>query len=387
MKISLSMKDRFYQIKGIYLSFFRYTKLFFLLFVGRVRLGNTQKYNKRCAVLYKVPQKPKRHSNDTEVEIIHRVFNDLGYAVDLYDYKSAILFPFFKYDCIFGFGDLFDQICCTRKKPTMIHYLTGRPQWLSDSAECLEVKRIREFVSVDTVRYMNRSGAASLYLADHVAYVGRGKNFDEMKTIRRDAAGVRLAAQAPEKRILNLARDRKKVLFFGSVGAVHKGIFKYLEVASLWSECFPNIDMEWGVIGDFNRDEIAAIEGFPRPLPEKLIIFGGLSSPGASEFYSEAAYIINPSTSEGCCTSLIESIRCGFIPLYSSYSGIDGGLVRFLEADANIAQDYVRILEKLVQMNDREHLNLVYKSQSLCEEHSIENFRCDITSFLKSSLG
>ena len=93
-----------------------------------------------CYITEPFKNKSYSHTNYIEANNIAKVFNDLGYVVDVIDYDYQFNQKFIEktsYDLIFGFGDSYNNAILSKKnlKATKIIFATGAHNSFQNNAE------------------------------------------------------------------------------------------------------------------------------------------------------------------------------------------------------------------------------------------------------------
>ncbi len=152
-------------------------------------------------------------------------------------------------------------------------------------------------------------------------------------------------------------KDQKKFLYFGGNGNIMKGL-------PLAIEAFHNLPELTLYIGaptseeDFNKIMAPLLAASPN-----IHFIGFMDVKGAEyrKISSECGYVILPSSSEGCATSVTTCMRRGLIPIVTLEAGVDVG-------------DFGYMLES-IEMN-----YLLSKFKAISEESRSEFLRrCEIT--------
>jgi len=100
-------------------------------------------YYKRVLISYNINpflNKKVTHSNYLESKVIAKIFNDLGFIVDITHYTNQRYLDYSQYDLIFGFGEPFEN-SFVEKNLKRIYYATGAHVCYQNYAE---IKRVEE---------------------------------------------------------------------------------------------------------------------------------------------------------------------------------------------------------------------------------------------------
>lgn len=176
--------------------------------------------------------------------------------------------------------------------------------------------------------------------------------------------------------------DRKTFLWFGSSGAILKGLDLVLDYFS------KNKKYILHVVGPVEKD-------FQKVYEKELfytsnIYFHGplkINSKKLFKIAQESSFIIFPSASEGCPGSVLNMMRLGMIPLVSKFAAFDtiedkGIIINDLSEDG--IQEAV---EKTEISNNEELLNLFKKNSSFVESNfNSETFYKDLKEYISEIL-
>jgi glycosyltransferase involved in cell wall biosynthesis len=265
------------------------------------------------------------HSNVWESSEIVRIFNGLGYVVDVIDWRDAGLIPKRNYDVVFDIhrnllrysGD------ATRK----VFHVTGSHPEFSNHAERSRLLDLRErrgvmlrprrFVGEDDMRVF----VENLERADLVTLIGNEvtaatfPSHIQAKLRKVVATGSRFSRPA----VWQPDEGRREFLWFNGVGAVHKGLDLVLEVFAR------NPQLTLHVVGPYGKEHDFT-EAYRHELMNcRNIHAHGFLYPESRRFRSIASRVmafVNPTCSEGISTSSITCMQHGMIPIISRQAGI-----------------------------------------------------------------
>ena len=260
------------------------------------------------------------HSNYLESKIISESFIDLGFSVEVVDYRCKRKINFEQYDLIFGFGYPFHK-SLNSKKLKKICYLTGSNPNFSNLREA---ERIRDFKKERDVTLVPRREAYWPWMhaainSDFLITTGNSFTKSTYLNLRPDVFTVPVP-YIPSKN--HPTRDFPKgILWFGGAGAMFKGLdltiraFKNLNSDFTLDICGP-IESETDFMECF-EDEIAK---------DPRINFHGMlniSSKKMQSIIDRNSFVILPSCSEGGASSVLTCMNLGLIPIVSEECSID----------------------------------------------------------------
>lgn len=266
------------------------------------------------------------HSNVWECSEIVRIFNRLGYVVDLIAWDDTSFVHTVPYDVVFDIHR--NLVRYSSEKTKTIFHVTGSNPEFSNRAEQARLNDLRQRREASIgVRRIVAAGDLSMFeenmaRADLVTLIGNdvtaatfpGNVRLKMRQVVATGAWLPVAL---ENTPLN-ARP-SEFLWFNGGGAVHKGLDLVLEVFS----GHPELTLH--VVGPYlkERDFVAAYrkELFRTP----NIRSHGFIFPANRRFLEIASRVrafVSPSCSEGISTAAITCMQAGMVPIISENCGI-----------------------------------------------------------------
>jgi glycosyltransferase involved in cell wall biosynthesis len=268
-----------------------------------------------------------------EIFEIIKVFSELGYCIDVIDCNDVHTIKLIsekKYHLIFGFGESFYQITNLQPKAISILYMTENHPNFSYTEE---KKRLDYFYLRHGKRApLQRSGKFyKLYHLDkiysHVITIGEtGPLKDQYKkpySILPTGIINTQFTYVPK----NHMQTRKNFIWLGSGGAIHKGL-------DLLVDIFKNRDdITLHVCGLSEKDK----KILDIPKTKNIVEYGhiNIKSETFLKLIEKCSYIILPSCSEGCATSVLTGMLHGLIPVVIKNTGFSK-----LEDNAIFLNDY-----------------------------------------------
>ena len=117
----------------------------------------------------------------------------------------------------------------------------------------------------------------------------------------------------------SIKRDPKSFVFFGSLGAVHKGLDLLLEVFSkITTDCKLYVCAGYERENDFCEEYHNELYSKPNIVPMGFV---DINSDRFKDMVQSCAYTILPSCAEGCAGSVLTVMSGGLIPIVSSVCG------------------------------------------------------------------
>lgn len=279
------------------------------------------------------------HSNYLELFTILNVFKDLKFNIDVADYRYEGKINYDKYDLIFGFGYPFGKSFWDKKskKSLKICYLTGSLKLFNQMERNRYLKERRGKAVIPRRDYYHKFLQESISMSDAVIFTGNDWTKSSIELYNSRVYKVRLPVFLPNKNEIkniiekkDFEESKKHFLWFGSSGALHKGLDLCLDVFAKEKELFLHI------CGPVDKEE-DFFELYKKELTELSNIsyygFVNIESPLFKNIINSCSFSIFPSCSEGGGGSLLTTMAYGLIPIAT------------LESSVDIKQDYGFLLE------------------------------------------
>ncbi|HIJ87343.1 MAG TPA: glycosyltransferase [Desulfuromonadales bacterium] len=266
------------------------------------------------------------HSNVWESSEIVRIFNRLGYVVDLIAWDDSAFLPVTPYDVVFDIHR--NLLRCSSEKTKAIFHVTGSNPEFSNQAEALRLQdlKVRRGETICTRRSVGaddlKKFAEGLARANLITLIGNevtAATFTDdiqckIRPVVATGSFLPETVKSPES-----GPTSSEFLWFNGGGAVLKGLDLVLEVFARHPE------LTLHVVGPYlkERDFVDAYrtELFKTP----NIKSHGFLFPADSRFMKIASRVgafINPSCSEGISTAAITCMQAGMIAVISKNCGI-----------------------------------------------------------------
>jgi len=269
----------------------------------------------------------KRHSHWTHVVNIVNLLKEMGYEVDVTDWRNRKAPSATGYDLVVGIHDAFTS-SCTRKpgKCKKIYLGTGA---YTAQAIAEEEKRLESLFNRKGVKLKRRgrvSNDIGPHLADVIFVMGSEWVIDTYRKIvdipiysypNTTVDGV---ATTFEKK--NFDKARENFMWLSAFGAVFRGLDILLEVFAEMPDC--HLWICGGI--EHESDFMDLYKKELRETPNiHLVGWIDVTSDEFSELTSKCAYLIYPSASDGMPGSVVNCMAAGLIPLVTLEAGVDTG--------------------------------------------------------------
>lgn len=327
------------------------------------------------------------HSNVAESHVIARLFDQLGYTVDVVDYFHEGRLDYGQYDVVFGFGEPMERSFAAPKLLRRVYYGTTCHVTFNNNAELRRVRDAGERTGhwFAPRRLLERAWSRSTGLADALVILGNAHTagtyrlFPGQEIFSLNATG--LATAPVEESPKNLARARNAFVWFGSTtGGIHKGLDLCLE----YFAARPHLTLH--VCGRIEGDLAAAYQ--PELARPNIVSHGfvDVRSPAFVELVQDCAFALLPTCSEGQSTSLLTLMRWGVIPVTTAAAGIDlegrGVLIKDLtvpgvgEAVERAQQLPGPTVEQMARAN----------VDTILRHHTLEQYEANLATILRALL-
>jgi glycosyltransferase involved in cell wall biosynthesis len=278
------------------------------------------------------------HTHHWESFLMAEVWRDLGFSVDVIDYRNDEFFPSKRYDFFVSARTQF-AILASRLAPDCVkiaHFDTSHFAFNNFATyQRLRDAQARRGVSLpNSTRHIEHNVA--LEIADYGVVLGNEMTVDSYRYTEKPL----FALSAPTATDLswNDEKDfdacKNCFLWFGSGGLVHKGLDLVLEAFAEMPEvslivCGP-IELEKSFCNVY-RKELYETRNI------RLAGWVDVNGDLFRNIVSQCAAIVYPSCAEGQATSVLNCMRAGLIPILTPETGIPVGDFGISLMDASTA--------------------------------------------------
>lgn len=333
------------------------------------------------------------HSNLWECKLAGEIFSELGYNVDVINYNTKKIPNISKYDIVYGLGEIFEKLFYEKKENKLfINYATGcNPIW----SNIQTTKKVRDFyeksgeILPESSRLISHTQHLQILLSDYVIVLGDDfvKNtyylFDEKRErySNLNAFYFHFHDLHANSKILDVAR--KNFLWFGSAGALHKGLDLCLD----FFRENPNLQLH---ICGLNIDaEKRFVESYKKELFSFANIhfhgFVGINTSEFREILNNCGYVIFPSVSEGGAVALLNVIgNGGLLPIYSKSTGVPFDKLGFEFNEINIS-NISKSINKALEISNDEYLRRANDLQNIVmKEFTIDIYKTNLKKIISN---
>ncbi len=291
------------------------------------------RHSRRALLSYIEPpflraQRAPRHTNTIEARTWAGVLDDLGHAVDVVDFRSPGV-ALESYDVICGFGEPLEEAIRSTppREPVKIFYGTGCSSVFSNRAAAGRVLDLyhREGIwNPSGARFIASAWPLQNTLADGYVSLGTAFSQDTFTSYRIGGEVRRVPAfflddgdlPAPEQKDDDTAR--RNVLWFGSNGAVHKG----LDLVIAAARALPGMTVHLAGVSDQDAPFVSRLVG-----DLANVRVHGFLTVGTQPFrdvMQTCGAVVMPSASEGGSAAVLTAVaHGGLIPLVSAACAVD----------------------------------------------------------------
>jgi len=273
------------------------------------------------------------HTNIFEAQCWAKILDELGYNVDIIDFRNTDNIDISKYDLICGFGDVFQKYfeAGLQKNITTIYYGAGMHVCHQNQISLHRIKDIHNKKGIwlgKSARFVEKTWTHQTTLVDGIIALGNNvcaesyQKYYDKKIYSLNAPFFKVldGRKIIENRYPNA---NKSFLWFGSSGLIHKGLDLVLDFFQTRD------DLTLHVCGPI-EDEKDFTKVYKKELfeSENIITHGfvDLKSHTFKELLKRVSFIISPSCSEGGSPSTITTIgNGGLIPIISKETSLSTG--------------------------------------------------------------
>ena len=325
------------------------------------------------------------HTSNIEIAVIVKTFIDMDCVVDVIHCENNTdinKIAAKKYDYIFGFGKPWAVAAEKNPHSCKVMYLTECAPMFSAEQEQLRL----DYYAQRHRKRLPLVRSNKHFLDEHIKKANIGAFFGNMYTAEtyiHQFPLMKLNLLSPsgfrniKMNICPPPGDACSFLWFGSWGAIHKGLDILLDVFRDIPEAKLYIaglrDGEKWILNDYKRCDNIINLGF---LDVQSIEFLKLTE--------KIPYCILPSASEGMSTSVLTCMRHGMIPVITPACGIDVADYGYLIEDYHI-EAVTQKVQELMQVPKTERQRrrqAAYDDAN--EKYSLEAFSCGMQEFIKS---
>ena len=256
-----------------------------------------------------------------EIFKLVNVFSELGYCIDIIgcnDVKSIPIVKSKQYDLIFGFGETFYQIVKHQPLALSILYMTENHPNFSLQEE----KKRNDYFYARHGKKIALSRSGSFYQNKHMeikySHVITLSETEPLKTQYDNPYTIFPTGIINPNYIFknkNHQRTKNNFLWLGSSGVIHKGLDLLIDIFNHRNDVVLHIcglsDIEKKMLNLKQRENI--IEYGHIDIKSEIFL----------EIIEKCSFIILPSCSEGCSTSITTGMLHGLIPIVMKNAGFD----------------------------------------------------------------
>lgn len=278
-----------------------------------------------------------RHTNFIESIEISKIWKNLDFNVDIFNYDYSGKINYSKYDVIFGFGDPLCKYFYNQnpnKRVITIYYGTGMHVCHQNNFTLKRVKEVYKktgFFLPESGRIVEKTWSEQTTLVDAMILLGNEivaqtyRMYYEGPIYLLNPSFIQVISDIEISKIIenkNFSEAKKHFLWFGGTGLIHKGLDLVLETFSKYS------DLHLHICGPIDDEP-----DFKRVFYDKLYKKPNIHTYGFINIKSElfkdlikkCAFVIFPSCSEGGGASVLNCMAEGLIPVVTKYVSINVG--------------------------------------------------------------
>lgn len=311
-----------------------------------------------------------RHTNLWEIVEIVRILNRYGYVVDVVDRDAKHFVPEDVYDLFLGLGaghsgKRFSQYAKKMPRANKILIAAGPEPRLSNKLVQAQYARFNS---------RHRCEIAAMRLTEGIDFESFAKDTDYFMPIGEHHTVCPQSYMALGKPVLNYlpstspaiqflpewlkTRSRRAFLCFAGDGFICKGVDIVVDAFADMPDAEVYICGPRSEPGFFEVLE-GKLAASPNIRYEGFIKIGG---PRFDKLAAHCAYVVFPSSAEGCATSIATVMRAGLLPIVTRETGIDVGKFGFyIDGEKeNLVDETMSACRKAIEMSDVEYQQRVW---------------------------
>lgn len=332
----------------------------------------------------------KKHTNFLELYSIAEVFRDLKFNVDIVNYTYQGKINYSKYDVIFGFGYPFGKSFHDKSASSALKicYLTGSLKLFNQMERNKYLRERKGKVVIPRRNYYWHYLQESISMSDGIIVTGNDWTKSTVEPYNSRVFKVRLPIFLPNKedviRIIqkkDFENLKRHFLWFGSYGALHKGLDLCLDIFA------NNKDLFLHVCGPVEKEE-DFFELYREELTNKHNIrYYGFVDIESRLFYSlveSCVFAIFPSCSEGGGGSLLTVMSYGLIPIATIESSVDIDDFGFLLTDYRIEHIF-NVIKNAINLSSDQLKDMAIRTMEYVHSnHSKDIYKQDLMNALRN---
>ena len=323
------------------------------------------------------------HTHDWESFQIAEILLDLGYLVDVIDYRNFVFRPQKPYNVFIGARTNFERIsrlinpdCLKIVHLDTAHWIYNNSYAYNRHRELLE----RKGIALNNNKYVEANQA--LEWADCGTVLGNEYTLGTYRYAKKPLYSIPISTcglyDSPENKAWH--NCRRNFLWFGSGGLVHKGL-------DLTLEAFAEMpDYHLYVCGPVEQEK-----GFEQIYTKELYHTPNIHTKGwvdvnGEEFLevvNRCIGLIYPSSSEGSAGSAINCMHAGLIPILTFESGLDVHDFGIILKDSSITEIKKAVIELSNQSLDKQKMMAQKAWAQARKKHTRENFAIEMRRVLE----
>lgn len=272
----------------------------------------------------------KIHSNRLECYTVAKIFNKLGFCVDIIEYTDDINIQKLKqYDVVFGFGKAYEKSLYFDNIKS-IFYGTGCATSYSNKEGFRKVKEFYNRTGVlaeNSARYYPYDCINALNFSDVIIALGNEfvANTYKLQNVKQNIESVN--AFYYDVYDINIENKdfpiiKKNFLWFGSLGALHKGLDIIIEIFKRRSDINLTVCGLNPCESEFCKHYEDVLNGKYKNIQNHGFV--DLESAEFKNIMESTSAVIFPSVSEGGAVAILNVMaNGGLVPIISKSSGLD----------------------------------------------------------------
>jgi glycosyltransferase involved in cell wall biosynthesis len=282
-------------------------------------------YRLQQFLLKKGQAPPKDHVTAWESRQIADIFLDMGYSVDVIYYEDSEFLPTKPYAFVVDVLSNIERLAPRLNSDCVKIFHVLWAHWLfNNAAEYRRLSDLRQRRGFVLKPRRQLQPNTAIDVADYATVIGNHFTLGTYKHAGKPLFPIPNSVLAlypwPEQK--NFETSRKRFLWLGGAGAVHKGLDLVLEAFAAMPDCHLTVCGNIGAEEDFRQAFCRELYRTPNI---QAVDFLDVASPEFTEIARNTCGLVYPSCSEGQAASVLTCMHSGVIPIVSRESGVDVG--------------------------------------------------------------
>jgi len=317
------------------------------------------------------------HTNRWECQEIVKIFLNIGYNVDLIDWRNEKFIPRKKYSICIDIHNNLDRLATYLDKNCIkIFHATGAHWLFQNQAEYTRLLELQKRRGFSLIPRRITSPSLSLDKAEYLTIIGNEFTMSTYASVKIPTFPIKISSTHTFEKDdgKNFDVIKNQFIWFGGSGMVHKGLDLVLDAFRQMPE------YRLLVIGKVEKEKDFFVAYENELLHTPNIKYLGPLDPSSLEFINaikESVSLVFPSCSEGSSGGVATTMHAGLIPIISYQSGISARECGIILKENNIVE--IQNAVKYISSLNKDQLKTMSEQcrDFALHNHTRENFSND----------